>query len=84
MTYTTAHDNTVVLNPLSEARNGTHVLMDASWVVATEPQQKLLFFFPLLVKPKAKILIHYLISLVDIFEVIKYTPGINSLSSEVA
>ena len=31
-TYTTAHANNSSFNPLSKARNQTHILMDASWV----------------------------------------------------
>ena len=29
-----------ILNPLSEARDGTRILMDTSWVVSAEPQQE--------------------------------------------
>ena len=32
-----------VLNPLSEARDGTQILRDPSWVFTTEPQQELQF-----------------------------------------
>ena len=32
VTYTTAHSNTRIPNPLSEARDQTRILMDTSWV----------------------------------------------------
>ena len=42
--YTTAHHSSwqcQILKPLSEARDGTHVLKDTSQVHYTEPQQEL-------------------------------------------
>ena len=41
VTYTIAHGNTGSLNPLSKTRDPTHILMDTSWVVSTEPQGEL-------------------------------------------
>ena len=32
VTSTIAHSNTVILNPLIEARDQTHILKDTSWV----------------------------------------------------
>ena len=40
VTYTTAHGKHWVLNPQSKAREGTHILVDTSWV-PTEPQWEL-------------------------------------------
>jgi len=42
VTYTTSHGNAGwILNPLSEARDGTCVLMDASQIVSAELQWEL-------------------------------------------
>ena len=45
-TCTTAHENAASFNPLSDARDWTHILMDTSRIHFPAPQQELpLFFF---------------------------------------
>ena len=39
--FTTVHSNAMILNPLNGARDGTHILMDPSGFITTEPQQEL-------------------------------------------
>ena len=44
-TYTTAHGQCRILNPLSKARDQTPILMDNSWVVSAAPQWELQFTY---------------------------------------